>query len=262
VPRWIVAWLLFAGLSGVALLTAQLTHNWTVAPTAAFLGGISGPVALGTWLTDRTGIGRSARPDVLFVVAVAGGGFAIVVASVLEAQSFLHLSTPRAITIAVAEEAAKVLVPFAMATIWAYYRSPEPAVALAVAASAGFAAFESMTYALAAADGSLREARDVLFERSVITPFGHVPWTLIAVSVAATEWQRRGRMTFGPRALWGLLVAILLHATWNAELVRGGWWFLASIANGAVTFGLFIYCVRHLRYVGPYRAPPDRRTRR
>jgi hypothetical protein len=256
VPRWAVAWLIFAGLSGLALLTAQLTHNWTIAPTAAFVGGISGPVALAAWMSDRTGVGRSVRPDVLFVVGIGGGGFAIVVATVLETRSFVHLSIPRAVAIALAEEIAKVLVPLAMCVAIARYRRPEPAIALAVASSAGFAAFESMTYALSAADESLKSARDLLLERSVITPFGHVPWTVIAVSAAAAQWQRRGRLVFGPASWWGLVAAVALHATWNTELSKGGWWFAATVANGSATVLLFAFCIKDLRYTGPYREPP------
>jgi RsiW-degrading membrane proteinase PrsW (M82 family) len=256
VPRWLIAWLVFASMSGLALLLAQLTHNWTIAPTAAFVGGVSGPVALATWLTDRTGIGRSVRPDLLFMVAVAGGAFAIVAAALFQTQTFVHLNVPEALNVAVTEELAKVTVPILICVALPRYRSPEQAVALAVSTAAGFAAFESMTYALTAADKSLVGARDLLFERSVVTPFGHLPWTVIAVAVAATEWKRRGRVALGPKSRWGLLVAIVLHAAWNTEVGRPGHWVALGVVNGAITFGLFVFCIRDLRYTGPYQEPP------
>jgi RsiW-degrading membrane proteinase PrsW (M82 family) len=122
----------------------------------------------------------------------------------------------------------------------------------------GFAVFESMTYAFSALDESVRAARNVLFERSLITPFGHLPWTGVAVVVAARQWQAAGRIRLTPRALWGLAAAIVLHTMWNLALVGGGWWNVLVPVTAVTTFVLFRWVIADVHYDGPYVVPVDR----
>ncbi len=208
-------------------------------PTAVFLGAMSGPFAFAIWVTDRTRVGRSVAPDVLFTTWLVGGGVAIVFAGIFESDFFYNPSGWGYLWIGVVEETAKVIAPLAICTLVPKYRSVAQALAFAIVTAGGFAVFESMTYALSALDESVREARDVLFERSLITPFGHLPWTGIAVVVAATEWQAAGRIRLTPKALWGLGAAIVLHTAWNIALVEKGWWNLLVPVIAVATFGLF-----------------------
>ena len=139
------------------------------------------------------------------------------------------------------------------------YRSVEQALAFAIVTAGGFAAFESMTYALYALDDeSARAVWRVLLERTFITPFGHLPWTCIAVVVAATAWQAAHRSLWTPRALWGLAAAIVLHTSWNFVLVEGGWWSLVVPIVAAATFLLFRRVIAGVYYDGPHR--PRRRA--
>src|SRR3954452_7982218 len=89
-PRWLISGASLGLLSGLTLLVAHLTDNWPIAPTAVVVGAMVGPVSLSAWLTDRTHIGRSVAPDVLFMVGVVGGGFAVVVAGVIQIDVFSH----------------------------------------------------------------------------------------------------------------------------------------------------------------------------
>ena len=257
VPRWLRAWFLVAVLACMTLLVAEVTDNWSIAPTAVFLGAMSGPFAFAIWVTDRTRIARSVSPDTLFTTWLVGGGVAIVFAGFFESDFLYEPVGWGFLWIGVVEESAKVVAPLAICTVVPRYRSVEQALAFAIVTAAGFAAFESMTYAMAALDDSLREARRVLLERSLITPFGHLPWTGIAVIVAASEWQAAGRIKLTPKAFWGLGAAIVLHTFWNVALVERGWWHLVVPVVALATFTLFFRGLRGVYYAGPYAVPID-----
>jgi RsiW-degrading membrane proteinase PrsW (M82 family) len=257
VPRWLRAGLLVAVLCGATFLIAELSDNWTIAPTAVFLGAMAGPFAFTIWLTDRTRVGRSVPPDVLFATWLVGGGVAILFTGFFESE-FFHRSTGRGyLWVGVVEETGKAIAPLAICTLVPKYRSVEQALALAIVTAGGFAAFESMTFALYALDESSREARRVLLERTFVTPFGHLPWTGIAVVVAATAWHASKRIRPTPVALWGLGAAIALHSSWNFVLVNRGWWSVLIPVIAAITFLLFRRVVHGVFYDGPYAIPAD-----
>jgi RsiW-degrading membrane proteinase PrsW (M82 family) len=257
VPRWAKAWLLVAGLTGLTFLVAQLTNNWTVIPTAVFLGSMSAPLAFSIWVNDRTRAGRSVAPDILFTMWLIGGGFAIVFTGIFQSDFFYRPRGGGYLWIGLVEETAKVIPAFVVCTFVPRYRSVPQALAFAIVTAGGFTIFESMTYAISALDRSVRAARYVLWERSLITPFGHMPWTGIAVVVAATQWQAAGRIRLTPKALWGLVAAIALHTTWNVALAERGWWNLVVPVVAAVTFLLFRRISAGVAYTGPYVEPAE-----
>lgn len=94
---------------------------------------------------------------------------------------------------------------------------------LGAAVGAGFAAFESAGYAFEALLGgggmALGVCRGVLFDRGVLSPFGHVAWTAIA---GAAFWRAKRGSTSGFSAFfsWKFLrlfaVPVLLHMLWNS----------------------------------------------
>jgi RsiW-degrading membrane proteinase PrsW (M82 family) len=263
VPRWLKAWLLTAALAATTLLVARLTTNWTMVPAAVFLGALSGPFAFAVWVTDWTRVGRSVPPDTLFMSWLVGGGVAIMISGLFESQFFLDASDPGYLWVALTEEVAKAALAIGVYIAVPKYRSVEQALAFAIVIAAGFATLESMTFALEALDISVKEARRVLFERSILTPFGHLPWTGLAVFVATRRWQADGRIRIVPGALWGLGAAIGLHTTWNFALTERGWWWLGAPAAAVTTFLLFRWVLRNVYYTGPYIEPaePDRRPR-
>ena len=140
----------------MALLVAQLTNNWTIVPTAVFVGAMSGPFAFAIWVTDRTRVGRSVAPDVLFTTWLVGGGIAIVFAGIFESDFFYKPNGWGFLWIGLVEESAKVIAPLAICTLVPKYRSVAQALAFAIVTAGGFAVFESMTYALSALDESVR----------------------------------------------------------------------------------------------------------
>jgi RsiW-degrading membrane proteinase PrsW (M82 family) len=257
VPRWLRAGLLVAVLCGLTFLVAEVSDNWTIAPTAVFLGAMAGPFALAIWLTDRTRVGRSIPPDVLFVTWLGGGGVAILFTGFFESDFFPRSHGRGYLWVGLIEETSKVIAPLAICTLIPKYRSVEQALALAIVTAGGFAAFESMTFALYALDESGRAARRILLERTFVTPFGHLPWTGIAVVVAATVWHAADRIRLTPAALWGLGAAIALHTSWNFTLVNRGWWSALIPVIAATTLILFWRVVRGVFYDGPYAIPAD-----
>ena len=198
----------------------------------------------------------------LFTTWLVGGGVAIVFAGIFESDFFYNPTGGGFLWIGLVEESAKVIAALAICTLVPKYRSVAQALAFAIVTAGGFAVFESMTYALSALDESVHAARQVLFERSLITPFGHLPWTGIAVVVAATNWQAAGRVRLTPRALWGLGAAIALHTMWNIVLVGGGWWNLLVPVVAVATFVLFRRILAGVYYDGPYIAPAERDVRK
>jgi RsiW-degrading membrane proteinase PrsW (M82 family) len=248
---------LLGGLSALTLLVAKLTRNWSIVAAAVFTGAMAGPLAFAVWLTDRTRIGRSVAPDVLFVTFVVGGCVASIFAGVFVSDFFYRPDTPGWLWISLVEEIAKVLVPLALCGLVPRYRSVERALALAVASAAGFAVIENIAYTAGALDESVDAARRVLFERSAVTPFGHLAWTAIAVIVAARAWVQHQHVVLRPRALWGLALAIALHTAWNLALVEQGWWHLLVIAIAATSFGVLWRLLSDVYYDGPYVAPAE-----
>jgi RsiW-degrading membrane proteinase PrsW (M82 family) len=257
IPRWLRAWLLLVIVAGVTFTVARLSRNSTIVPTGVFLASLSGPLAFAVWLTDRTRVGRSVAPDVLFATWLLGGGAAIVIAGIFESPFFFQPAGPGYLWVALVEEVAKVVVPLGAYWLVRRYRSVPQALALAIVTAAGFATFESMAYGLEALDESIRAARRVLLERSLLTPFGHLPWTAIATVVAVTAWQADGRVRVTPRALWGLAAAVALHTAWNVALAQRGWWWCLAPIAAVVTVLLFRHVLRKVRYVGPYIEPVD-----
>ena len=258
VPRWVGIAVLTAGLTGAILLVAQLTRNWTIVPAAAFIGAMSGPLVFLVWLDDRARIGKSVAPDELFITWLVGGGVAVIFVGIFESHYlYRHQGLGGYLWVAAAEGTGKILVPVGACTLVPKYRSTAPALALALVSAAGFAVMESLSYAIAAYGESVQELRNILIERSVITPFAHLPWTAIAVIVAARAWQERQRITLAPKALWGFALAIVLHACWNASIVEEGWWHLVIIPVAITTFAVMYHLVSGVYYDGPYMIPKD-----
>src|SRR5262249_41367876 len=160
------AGVLVALLSALTFLVADLSNNWSIAPTAVMLGALAGPFALAIWITDRTRVGRSVPPDLLFTTFLVGAGVAILYSGFFESGYFLHPSGLGYLWIGLVEETSKVIAPLAICTVIPRYRSSEQALALAIVTSGGFAAFESMTFAMTAlSNDSAQTARHVLLER-------------------------------------------------------------------------------------------------
>ena len=54
-----------------------------------------------------------------------------------------------------------------------------------------------------------------------------------------------------------VLLAAMLHATWNAAIVEGGSWHLLLIPIAIITFAVMYHLVSGVYYDGPYVIPKD-----
>jgi RsiW-degrading membrane proteinase PrsW (M82 family) len=257
VPRWAKVWLLTLALGASLLLVAALNDNETVVPGGIFLAALAGPLAFCAWVTDRTRVGRSVAPDVLVAAMIAGGGIGTLFAALFSSRFFFDPTGTGVLWVGPLEEIAKLLVPLAIYLFARKYRSVEQALAYALVSAAGFAVFESMSYGLAALELGVHEARNVLIIRSVLTPFGHLPWTGLAAVVAAKAWEPDDRPRVTLVAAWGLLAAMGLHTAYNLTLVDGGWLLLTWPIVGVASFWLFWRETRDVFYDGAYAVPAE-----
>jgi RsiW-degrading membrane proteinase PrsW (M82 family) len=189
-----------------------------------------------------------------------GAGVGTIIAGIFE-DSLYEPSGLGYLWIGLVEETAKVVVPFTICILAPRYRPVPQALALAIVCAAGFAIFESIAYAFNALDQSVEAARHVLYERSVVTPFGHIPWTAVEVIVAARAWDQKGLVVLTPAALWGFAVAVALHTIWDVLLVQRGWWSLLIPVVAIVSFSLLYALLKGVRYEGPYAVPRERPLR-
>jgi protease PrsW len=173
-------------------------------------------------------------------VLVAGTVNGIVLISVSEAAAAV-VSAP------LVEETMKGL-----GILWAVRRrevdGPVDGLVYAGWVGAGFAMVENLEYfLLASEDGVLAET---FIARGLITPFAHplfTAWTGLAIGIAAARTQR-----LPWAALWGLVIAVVLHAGWNGSLVVAGatgedWILVVAALSFVVIFGLTVVMVVMVR---------------
>ena len=168
-----------------------------------------------------------------------GGGISVLVASVANEYTDASFGTTAALVISapVAEEIMKSL-----GILGAAKRnqidSPLDGVVYAGYVGLGFAMVENIIYfSQAIADDDLGL---VFVMRGLFSPFAH-PFFTLWVGLAIGTAVRKGR---SPRfaAMRGILLAMALHASWNASGVNG---FFAFLLLGHIVF--FLIVVRRLR---------------
>jgi protease PrsW len=142
-----------------------------------------------------------------------------VVAGTLEFDTLQRLGGLPMVAVAVIEEAAKLLVPVALLAVPRFRHGPANGLVLGVAAGAGFAALETMGYAVTAliqSHGNLATVDGTLLLRGVMSPAAHMAWTGLT---AAALWHTAAQGWTG-RAVGGFVgtyvVAVALHACWDS----------------------------------------------
>lgn len=208
-------------LSGLILLylverTLVATHNPNYIPSAILLGAFLVPVAFTAYLYERL-------PDwevplsPLAVCFVWGGILGTVAAGALEYDVVRALGFLPAFGIGLIEEGAKLMIPLSLYFV-GRYRSEADGIILGVATAMGFAAFETMGYALTsllASHGNLAILDGTLFVRGLTSPVGHAAWTGLVCAVLWRERLKAGHMVFNWRIGGAFLTAVTLHALWD-----------------------------------------------
>jgi RsiW-degrading membrane proteinase PrsW (M82 family) len=220
IGRWPVWAVIFTGtlaLFAVIVASEDLAGNPRLLPELIAIGAFAVPVSFVVLVRDLLP-GSDVPPRALVTCFVAGGVIGTAAASVLEYDVLRDFGVLPSIFVGAIEEPAKLLVPLIAFAVGAYRRTAD-GIVLGVAAGMGFAAFETMGYALGALagpHGSVSACEDVLLLRGALAPCGHPAWT---GTVCAALWWTRRR----PRADRTLFVApaafvaaVLLHAGWDA----------------------------------------------
>jgi protease PrsW len=217
VPGWAALFGGLLALLGLTVLTETVTRNPRLLPGLMALGAFAVPisfVALVRSLLPGAGVPLRA----VVTCFLSGGVIGTAAASLLEYNALRDFGVLPALLVGALEEPAKLLLPLLAFTVASHRRTADGLV-LGVAAGTGFAAFETMGYALGAlvgSHGSVSAAEDVLLVRGVLSPFCHPAWTGLAC--AALWWARNHRagnaavLLVAPAAC---LTAVLLHGAWD-----------------------------------------------
>jgi RsiW-degrading membrane proteinase PrsW (M82 family) len=217
VPGWAVVFASLVALFGVTALAEAATDNPRLLPGLIALGAFAVPVSfvgLVHGLLPSAGIPVRA----LGTCFVFGGVIGIAAASLLEYEALCDLGVLPALLVGAVEEPAKLVVPLIAFCVGAR-RHTADGLLLGVAAGMGFAAFETMGYALdalAGPDGTVGASEEVLLLRGALAPTGHPAWTGL---VCAALWWTRAHRDRSPAALLvapaALMTAVLLHGAWD-----------------------------------------------
>ncbi|GGW36716.1 hypothetical protein GCM10010503_10780 [Streptomyces lucensis JCM 4490] len=205
----LVVWALTACLAYATRSTAPL-------PALILLGGFLVPVVFVLWAYERHARDLGVSP--ILGCFLTGAALGLPGAAPLE--SYLpHPSLGALFTVALAGEAAKL-----GALVFALRRQPglrgtRAGLVLGACVGLGFAAPESIGYAVTAVSTAGHDLRTLLeteLPRGVLTPFGHGLWTAIAGGALLSLRRLDGRFRFAPPVAAAWMGVGLLHTLWDS----------------------------------------------
>lgn len=218
IPRH--AWALVLALGVVLFLADQQamvqTRNPNFIPSVILLGSAVVPAAFLAFVYSRR-LDYDVPVGFVVIAALVAGVVGTAIAGFLEYHALKRIGFLPLVGIGLAEEAAKLAVP--VAVLFAFrYRRPSDGLLLGVASGAGFAAFETMGYALmdlVRTQGNVSSLENLLVVRGLMSPAAHMAWTGIAAAAlwdaAALRWSRAGIASF----LGAFVLAVTLHSLWD-----------------------------------------------
>lgn len=229
-------WLLILVLGILLFFFTQqafiLTENPNYLPTLIVLGSFVVPVALVTYFYDHVKH-REISMSLLSTCFIVGGVLGSIAAGVLEFNALLDLSIAGLFGVGLIEEAAKLIFPVVVYIGWRY-RHEADGLLFGIAAGMGFAALETMGYALVTlveSFGDITLLREVLVTRGLMSPAGHAAWTGFFCAVLWREREKKGRVVINRAVLGAFLVTVLLHALWNVTTGIMGTSFIESVIS-------------------------------
>ncbi len=217
---------LVVGLALFFLLERVLmvTDNPKLIPTVIMIGAFLAPVTMVTWIYERAGTRRIPIPS-LAQCFIWGGTVGVAAAALLEYETRRDLGFLPLLMVGLIEESAKLMIPVGM-YIRARYRSEADGLLIGVASGMGFAALETMGYALVAlinSNGNVGQLEDTLLVRGLLSPAGHGAWTGL---VCAVLWRERvragGRAILNGAIVTAFAAAVILHALWDTLIGYSG----------------------------------------
>ena len=194
----------------------MITENPNYLPTLIVLGSFLVPVALVSFFYDHVKHREISMP-LLSTCFFVGGVLGAIAAGVLEFNTLNSLDVAGMFGTSAIEEGAKLIFPVAMYIGW-QYRHEADGLLFGVAAGMGFAALETMGYALVSlveTFGDYGSLQQVLLARGLLSPAGHAAWTGFFCAVLWREREKNGRVAITPAVFGAFLVTVILHALWN-----------------------------------------------
>ena len=205
---------------GLALFFATeqilvVTQNPNFIPTVILLGAFLVPLTFVTFIFEHEPVKDVPLPTVI-VSFIWGGVIGIAAAGLIEYATLRNMNFGSLVGIGAIEEAVKLIFPLILYAR-GRYRKEADGLLFGVSSGMGFAALETMGYALIALlgpQGSISNLRDLLFVRGLLSPAGHAAWTGM---MGAVIWQQRarGRSILNGAVLGTFLLVVTLHALWD-----------------------------------------------
>jgi RsiW-degrading membrane proteinase PrsW (M82 family) len=217
------------GLYLTATLLLASSGTPELVPTVLVLGAFLPPVSVAAFLYERGALPASLLP-ILALAFLAGGAIGSVVAQLLEPRLPPTLGQSATLVVGFGEELAKLV-----AIVWLLgrreYGSMLDGIRFGAAAGTGFAAFESMGYALTILQlqGDVAVMGEVLLARGVLAPLVHGTWAAIAAGVLWRE-RRGARMRVSKPVLVAFFGVVILHGLWE--------WSVSAVPLGIAVPGL------------------------
>jgi RsiW-degrading membrane proteinase PrsW (M82 family) len=215
---WVLVLLVGIGLYEAVRRVVFETANPNLLPALILLGAAVVPASFVSFIAGRRLV-FTVHGGVVGFTALVGGVIGVVAAGLFEYRTLQRLGVLPVLGVGVIEEAAKLLVPWALVLVLRRDRHPADGLLIGVASGAGFAVLETMGYAfvvLVQSHGDLAVVQAVLFERSVLSPAAHMAWTGLTAAAlwraAIEHWRPRALGRF----LLVFLVAVGLHTAWDA----------------------------------------------
>lgn len=263
-PWFFARVLLFLGLAFVAVLIAyRATGNTNLVPALIFTGSFAAPIAVAIFFFECN-LPANVSLYAVLRMFVWGGLLGIVLTLVLSIiEGIVPTRWLGASVAALTEEPAKLMAVVLLASRRKYPWTLN-GLCLGAAVGAGFAAFESAGYALNGFIATLDAGRGLaqanaamqhsLLLRGILSPFGHVVWTAIT---AGALWRvvHDGPLRTSSLADWRfvspLIAVVLLHFTWNSDLLWDLPFYAKYVVLGAIAwtiaFGLLFTGFREVR---------------
>ncbi|MEU2352350.1 PrsW family glutamic-type intramembrane protease [Streptomyces misionensis] len=225
---------------GLAVWAATACVTWATRSTAplpalVLLGAFLVPVVLVLWAYERHA--RDLGVSAVLGCFLAGGALGVLGAA-LAGSSVPHPSPDWLLTVALAEEAAKL-----GALVFALRRQPgirgtRAGLVLGAAVGVGFAAVESTGYALAAALDTPWGRLEPELLRGLLAPFGQGLWTAVTGGALLALRRPDGRFRYAPPVVAACMGVSLLHAL--ADALRAvSPWLVVRLTGRGVEPGLF-----------------------
>ena len=212
---WLVTLLGGVLLFALAEIVLVTTQNALFFPIVILLGAFTVPVTFVAYFYDYVR-DRDISLPLLSSCFVVGGTIGVIVAGFIEAGTLRNLDVASLFGVGFIEESAKLIFPIVMFVMWKY-RHEADGLLFGVAAGMGFAALETMGYAmveLVKSGGSVGTLQQVLLIRGLVSPSGHAAWTGFVCAVLWRQRQKTGKW-FGLPVLGAYILAIALHAVWD-----------------------------------------------